>query len=142
GGMSLAQNHRMLQPAGVFADHAELEIDDADIVCCEPAEDGRAAVRLRYRRINAFLGDYLGRFRRGEATLMDAPADARVGDVIDVEVAIDGFDPFVLHGQIAALWAGQARVKFVTGRMTDRIIAPLAERALGKHFAEALLLTT
>jgi len=132
----------MVESAGALRDHPELEIDDADIVCCEPAEDGRAAARLRYRRINAFLGEYLGRFRRGDSMLMDAPAEAGVGDVIDVEVAVDGFDPFVLHAQIDALWAGQARVRFVTGPMTDRIVAPVAERALGKHLAEALLAAT
>ena len=133
--MTLAQNESM--DAGTF--NPELEIDDADIACVEPAEDGRSGIRLRYRRLNAFLGDYLRRLRRGESMLMDAPRDANQDDVIDVEIAIDGEPPFVLHAQIMALWAGQARVRFIVGRLTDRIVAPIIERALGAHVAQALL---
>jgi hypothetical protein len=123
--------------SSIFAD--EQELGDADIVCYEPAENYRSGIRLRYRRLNAFLGEYLGRLRRGETLLMNAPQDATQGDVIDVEIAIDGHTPFVLHAQVMALWAGQARVRFVIGKLTDRIVAPLVSRALGDHVAQALL---
>ena len=140
--MTLAQNESMQEAAGTLTDHPEMEVDDADIVCYEPVEDGRSGIRLRYRRMNAFLGDYIGRLRRGESMLMDAPRDANQDDVIDVEIAIDGEPPFVLHAQIMALWAGQARVRFIVGKLTDRIVAPILERALGAHVVQALLGTT
>ena len=141
--MTVAQNQSMQETEGTLTERspalAELEIGDDDIVCYEPAEGSRSAIRLRYRRLNAFLGDYIGRLRRGESMLMNAPRDARDGDVIDVDIAIDGHEPFVLHAQIMAVWAGQARVKFVIGKLTDRIVAPLMEGALGPHLARALL---
>jgi hypothetical protein len=137
--MAIAENQSMQETAGPLTDRPELEIDEKDIVCYEPMEGMRSAIRLRYRRLNAFLGDYISRLRRGESMLMTAPRDAHDGDVIDVDIAIDGHAPFVLHAQIVAVWAGQARVKFVIGKLTDRIVAPIIEGALGPHLARALL---
>jgi hypothetical protein len=121
------------------AESPTIEIDDGDIVCVEPADGQRAHTRLRYRRVNDFLGHYLQKIRQGKGIIIEAPPGASAGDVIDVEIAVSDIEPFLLHAEVVGLLLGQAKVRFIAGRMTDRIVAPLAERALGKRLAHALL---
>jgi hypothetical protein len=121
----------------------ELEIFDEDIACSEPADGARPAVRMSYERINAFLGRYFGTIRRGGSMVVPAPHELGPGDLLDVEIAIANLDRFVLHAQVLSRWplpeSALAEVQFVSGRLTDRIVAPVAERALGTRLAGRML---
>ena len=65
-----------------------IEVADEDILCAEPAAEMRPSVQLRYLQVNEFLGQYLGRIRRGEPMVVPAPRGVERGDLVDVEIAI------------------------------------------------------
>lgn len=116
-----------------------IEVGDEDILCAEPAVGMRPSVQLRYRHVNAFLGHYLGRIRRGEPMVVPAPLGIARGDLVDVEIAIARLERFILHAQVIERWpissSELAEVQFFAGRLTDRIVQPIAERALGGRLA-------
>jgi hypothetical protein len=121
----------------------ELEVCDEDIACAEPADGARPAVRMSYDRVNAFLGQYLATIRRGESMVVPAPRGLHHGDLLDVEIAIADLDRFVLHAQVLTRWplaeSDLAEVQFMAGRLTDRIVRPVVERALGARAAAQML---
>jgi hypothetical protein len=123
----------------------ELEVCEYDIACAEPVDGARPAVKMSYDRINAFLGQYLSTIRRGGSVVVAAPRELQAGDLLDVEIAIADLERFVLHAQVLARWplpeSALAEVQFVAGRMTDRIVAPVAEKALGARLAARMLLS-
>jgi hypothetical protein len=125
----------------IYEEELEIVLAEDDIACAEPLESTRPTVRVPYERMNVFLAQYL-KVRRGEPLVVPAPQGAQPGDVLDVEIAIGEDEPFVLHAQLIARWplpdSELAEVQFVAGRLTDRIVAPLAERALGSKHAAAL----
>ena len=105
-------------------------------------EDEVEVVQVQYDRVNVFLGQYL-KVRRGEPLVVPAPRSVGAGDLIDVEIAIDDLERFVLHAQLLQRWplanSELAEVQLVAGRLTDRIVAPLVERVLGARHAAGLL---
>ncbi|HEY7955986.1 MAG TPA: hypothetical protein VII38_11870 [Polyangia bacterium] len=112
-----------------------IEVADEDILCAEPAAEMRPSVQLRYLQVNEFLGQYLGRIRRGEPMVVPAPRGVERGDLVDVEIAIAQRERIILHAQVIERWplssSELAEVQFFAGRLTDRIVLPIAERALG-----------
>jgi len=118
-------------------------------------------VRLRFKNANAFLGLYLARIRRGQTLLLDLPDWTLPGDVIDVEITIGANDPVLLFAQVERIWdkasggwgPGELRptgrgakaprlngeLRFVAGRVTDRVVYPLLSRALCRRQANRLL---
>lgn len=119
------------------------ELDETDILCAEPAAEMRPSVELRYLGVNAFLGHYLGHIRRGEPVVVPAPRGIADGDLVDVEVAIARVARLVLHGQVRGRWplssSDLAEVCFFVGPMTDRMVRPIAERALGGRLTARVL---
>ncbi len=111
----------------------EIEIEEADILCSEPAAEMRPSVRRPYRGIGHFVGEYLS-FRRGARAVIDMPHDLGRGALLDVEMDIARVGPVILHAEIVASWSlggtAQALVQFVVGRFTDRIVAGVSERGL------------
>jgi hypothetical protein len=99
----------------------------------------RFMVRLRFRNANAFLGLYLGRMRRGLTLLADVPDWTLPGDVVDVEVAVDGYEPLLLFAQVQRAWERKAELRFVAGRVTDGVVYPLLSQALDRRHANRLL---
>lgn len=99
----------------------------------------RFMVRLRFHNANAFLGLYLGRLRRGLTILADVPDWTLAGDVVDVEVAIDGQQPLLLFAQVERAWERSAELRFVAGRVTDGVVYPVLSRALDRRHANRLL---
>ncbi|HJZ84132.1 MAG TPA: hypothetical protein VKN99_03135 [Polyangia bacterium] len=120
-------------------DRLETPVDALDEPEPTLAAPSAAVVRLTYRRINAFLGHFLGRMRRGETILCEAPPGCAPGDLLDVELAVAEEPPFILHAQVVETYLGQAELRFVHGPMTDRAVGPLLARALGQRHARALL---
>jgi hypothetical protein len=120
---------------------AELEVTDEDILYMERTDSAsvRPAVTLHYRRLNAFIGDYLGRMRRGETLVIDAPRDVCEGELVRLEITFERLAPVVLAAEVVALWAGQAEILVVAGRMTDHVVAPIFVSALGLRHTAALL---
>jgi hypothetical protein len=96
-------------------------------------------VRMHYRNANAFLGLYLGRIRRGLTLLADVPDWTLPGDVVDVEITIDGHEPLLLFAQVERAWQNNAELRFVAGRITDGVVYPLLSRALDRRHANRLL---
>ena len=96
-------------------------------------------VRLRFRNANAFLGLYLGWIRRGQTLLADVPDWTLAGDVVDVEIAIDGHARVLLFAQVERVWDAKAELRFVAGRVTDAVVYPLLARALDRRHANRLL---
>jgi hypothetical protein len=123
-------------------DEVEVELADGDIACEEPADESRPSVQVHYEHLNVFLGQYL-KVRRGETLVVPAPRTLEPGDLIDVEIAIDRLEAFVLHAQLLQRWPIEtselAEVQFVAGKHTDRMLFPLAARALGPRHATRLL---
>jgi hypothetical protein len=121
----------------------ELEVDEQDIACAEPARDARPSVRVAYDRLNEFLGEYLKTIRRGEPMVVPAPDGLDDGDLLDVEIAITDLERFVLHAQVLQKMPLEERalaeVEFVAGPLTDRIVRPMVERALGVRLAARVL---
>jgi hypothetical protein len=115
---------------------------DAECEVYEVEED-RPFVRLRYDGMNAFLGEYMGKMRRQVAVVIPAPVSAAVGDLIDVEVMVDDVPTFTLHAEILGRWPEEdselTEVLFFAGELTDRMVRPLVEQALGTRHASALL---
>jgi hypothetical protein len=96
-------------------------------------------VRLRFRNANAFLGLYLGLIRRGQTLLADLPDWTFPGDVVDVEIAIDCRESLLLFAQVERVWGQQGELRFVAGRVTDRVVYPLLSQALCRRHANRLL---
>ena len=94
----------------------------------------RTPVRVRFDGVNAFLGSYLAR----DVWKVEAPRYTFVGDMIDLDVHIDGYRPLLLFAQVTALWLGQVQVRIVRGPSTDHLVRPLAARALGDRHASGL----
>jgi hypothetical protein len=61
-----------------------------------------------------------------------------VGDVIDLDVRIDGYRPLLLFAEVTALGVGEVEVRVVCGPSTDDLVRPLAARALGARHAVCL----
>lgn len=105
--------------------------------------DGRAPLRLRYAGVNAFLGQYLSRMRRGEPIAVAVPPHVGPGDVVDVTVAVAEEAPITLRARVlrrGPLPASElAEVQFFAGQLTDRLVWPLLERALGPRHAARIL---
>jgi len=121
---------------------SEVEVYEEDIACAEPVDGERAQVRMRYDSVNAFLGQYFA-MRRGQSLVVPAARQLGPGDLIDVEVAIDDYGELVLHAQVIGRWPSDrselCEVELVAGRMTDRLVAPLIVRALGRRHASRML---
>jgi hypothetical protein len=96
-------------------------------------------VRLRFHNANAFLGLYLARIRRGHTLLVDLPDWTFPGDVVDVEITIGAHEPVLLFAQVERIWGEQGEVRFVSGRVTDRVVYPLLARALSRRQANRML---
>lgn len=130
---------RPLPQAGLDA----IEVVETDITCDVAVEEAPPTVQLRYGGANAFLGVYLSRLRYGEGLVIALDRGVRPGAVLDVEIAVAGYGTIVLNAQVLGRWplesSDLAEVQFVTGRLTDRIVAPIAERALGPRHAVKLL---
>jgi hypothetical protein len=94
----------------------------------------RTPVRVRFAGVNAFLGAYLSR----ALWMVQAPRYTFVGDMIDLDVHIDGYRPLLLFAQVTALWLGHVQVRIVRGPSTDHLVRPLAVRALGDRHASGL----
>jgi hypothetical protein len=101
---------------------------------------------MRYEQVNEFLGQYFSTMRRGAPMWVPAPRGLDRGDLLDIEIAISDLERFVLHAQVLSRWPlpvseGRelAEVQFVAGRLTDRMVHPLAERALGARLAHRML---
>jgi hypothetical protein len=123
-----------LAAAGIPLD-AELEFQGLGALLPEDADP----VRLRYHSANGFLGLYLRWLRRGETLLVDSRRVTFVGDMMDIEIWIDGYPPLLLFAQVVGVCRGRAEVRFVAGRLTDRAIRSIARRALGPRHAAGLL---
>jgi hypothetical protein len=141
--------HRYKQWWGVDGDSAsasdtsiepcvEIVLGERDIACAEPAQGSRATVTVRYAGVNAFVSAYL-RARRGEPLAVAIPAHVTEGDVIDVDIRVAGEETIALHGLVRARALPLAEVQLVAGPLTDRVVAPLVERALGTRLARHLL---
>ena len=120
-----------------------LEVLEEDIACAEPAADARPSVRMAYSRVNAFLGQYLSTIRRGESMVVPAPRGITEGDLLDVEIAIGTLERFVLHAQVLTRWpladSDMAEVQFLASSLTDRLVRPVVEKALGPAAAARML---
>src|SRR4051794_13369702 len=103
GGMALARKGRM-QVLKLVRRDEEHEVYEQDISCAEPAAEERATVRVGYEGVNAFLGQYLAKARRGQPVIVALPPEVTSGDLIDLEIAIEGLDTFVLHAQVLSRW--------------------------------------
>jgi len=120
----------------------EIEIADGDIVCEEPAAEGRPLVRVQYDAASSFLGEYLA-LRRGEPLVVELPDGVQPGDLIDVEVTIAQAEELVLHAEVQGRWpcadSPWAQVHIVASRMTDRVVGRLASD--GSPLASQMLKT-
>ncbi len=96
-------------------------------------------VRLRFKNANAFLGLYLARIRRGQTLLCDLPDWTLPGDVLDVEISSGCYEPFLMFAQVERIWGNQGELRFVSGRVTDRVVYPLLSQALSRRQANRLL---
>jgi hypothetical protein len=94
----------------------------------------RTPVRVRFPGVNAFLGAYLSH----ALWMVQAPRYTFVGDLIDLDVQIEGYRPLLLFAQVTALWLGHVQVRVVRGPSTDHLVRPLAARALGDRHASGL----
>lgn len=111
------------------------EVEDADIVWSEPAAEMRPLVRKRYASLARFFEQYLA-MRRGEPVVITPPPGVGPGALIDLEIAVGGLDPVVLHAQLMdrppAARSELARAEVVTGAFTDRIVGALVRRSTAK----------
>ena len=99
----------------------------------------RTPVRVRFAHVNEFLGLYLSRLRQGRTVAVPAPRYTFTGDLVDLDVRIDGYRPLLLFAQVVALELVRVEVRVVCGRSTDELVWPLLVRALGARHARGLL---
>jgi hypothetical protein len=132
-----------VESAGVTESEAAsepVEVDDRDIVVTQSVDEApRITLRLRYPGKNAFVGDYLTRFRRGEAVAVDAAEPPRQGEVVLIEVEVEGATRFVVRAEIMAVEGNSTRARLLGGPYLEGLVAALMERELGREHARRLL---